>query len=679
MDLLEKTAEFNVFKFSKLGELNLGVQFIAQRPAFVAVASTKATASAQYTFLDGASVNSAGQVVLLPDLEAGAPEALVGVTKAWAAFALEKGYGVAVVPKTNYPIVAKHYKYSFSFTAGSSVLGSMASFTNNLLGTFVHDVHMESPAKRAFHLMKGVDDLLLDTLKGTQMTQPLPLPLFKTRCNALANRAALFQQLAITVTPPTMSTYTLNDLVLTSNLWAQRSRLTEVLSSDIVVSQELAESIVHVGSEFDKLEPAVKRALLNAYVAQDVEALAAVLSTITLAPVQDAGDVVTFGNIDRDATTSLVVDGVAQPLEDVPELGTLLFQTKSVLLSNQFLELVISHFSSAAEITFHHQGLEFDLLTLHHFLNPSVAPHMADIEVGMYGLNEDEGTLVSVDGSSRWEQMDTLSDGISAVAAEAFIGSPDVIAALEASKEEIISEINTSSITLTSSDLNSLGVASINYSNTKPVAWMALVATCEALYTDVYNSASNATVVAGVEFMDSDRPKLFDSPMYVDTHLVSHTLSTAEQMKRRMRLGDSFQTSAMSGQQDILRSVGFKLNGVEMHDTGLQNYNPHSVAHNYNSHTLDQANSATFEIQGVYLITFMSEPFGTSHDHYDHNCFSNFLNTVRIESVELVLKFNPKFFARFPNVAVQVDVFVMNPNIKRQMSGLMGNLLAPDP
>ena len=93
---------------------------------------------------------------------------------------------------------------------------------------------------------------------------------------------------------------------------------------------------------------------------------------------------------------------------------------------------------------------------------------------------------------------------------------------------------------------------------------------------------------------------------------------------------------------------------------------------------IDKPHSSTFEIKGVYLITFSSEPFGTSRERFDHNCFTNFLNVVRIESVELQLKFNSKFFAQNPGALVQVDVFTMTANIKRQMSGLMGNLLAPE-
>lgn len=682
MDLVEKTTDSFEFKFTKLGEINMGVQFIARRPAFVAVASTKATASANYVFMDGTSVNEAGQTILLPELELGAPDALVEVCEAWMGFAKVNGYGVSTIPKANYPAVAKDYKYGFEFKAGSSILGRMASFTNHLLGNFVHDVHMYNPAQKALNLMKKADDHLLETLTGAQMTQPLTLPLFKTRCNALANRAALFQQLVVSVTPPTMRTYTCNDLVLTSNKWAQRSNLTEKLSSDIVVSQELLESVIHVGSQFGSLDASVKRALLKAYAANEVEALAVVLSTISLVPVEDAGEEVQFGNIEKDESTSLSVDGVAHSLDDVTEIGTLLFGNKGILLNAKFLEFVLKnighHLSEATEVIFEHKGLKYDLLEFSYFPNPSLAPHMADVEVEMYGLNEEDGALNIIYGDSRWELMDTLSEGISAVGVEAFIGSPEVIAAIEAPKEEIISEVNCSSITLGKNDLNASGVASINYTATKPVAWMVLVATCEFLHLDVYKSASNPAAVEGIQFTTADRPTLFETPRYPNSHLVAHKLSTSHQARRRMELGDKFRTSAMGAEQDIVRQHTLKLNGVEMNDTGLPYYNPQSVGTNFNSHAIDFAHSATFEIKGVYLITFMSNPFGTSNENYDHNCFSNFLNTVRIESVELVLKFNPRFFERFPSVLVQIDVFVMNSNIMRQMSGLMGNLLAAD-
>tara|TARA_B100000963_G_C22617339_1_gene668027 strand:- start:118 stop:2166 length:2049 start_codon:yes stop_codon:yes gene_type:complete len=680
MDVVEKTLEYISYKFSKLGEVNLGVHFIATRPAFVVVASTKATASEQYVLMDGTSLNTAGEVLLLPELEVGASEALVAIVDHWKAYASANGYGVSTIPKQNYPVVASKYDYAFNFQAGSSSLGHMASFTNHVLKRLLHDVHMESPAERAHKLMKTVDDHLSDTLRAQKMTQALTLPLFKERCNAIANRAALFQQLTITVTPPTMSTYTHNDLLLTSNTWARRAALTEVLPHDLVVATELIESVPQVSSEFQALESSFKRSLLNVFQGGEKDALAAVLSTITLAPSSDAGETVTVGNIVPDASTSLLIDGVPQPLDDVFDIGTILFgETKSALFSPAFLLSIISNFG-ANEITFNHMGLMYSLHQLNYFPSGSVAPHVSDLNVGIRGLNDEDNSLVSVDGDSTWELMESVSpNGIDAVGVEVFMQDQEVIAALEQAKERVLTEFNHSSITLTKGDLNSLGVASINYTMTKPIAWMLIIPTCEALQLNVYNSTSGPTTVEGIQFSPhAGRPTRFQGHLYPGSIIVTHRSGSVEQMKRQEKLGDTFRRTPLHGEEDICTNTVIRMNGVEHNDAKIAKYNVNSVAENYNAHVVDKPHSAAFEITGVYLITFTSQPFGTSTDHFDHSCFTNFINVVRIESVELVIKFNPGFFENFPHLAVTLDILILNPQIFRQMAGLFGNLLAPE-
>lgn len=667
-------------KFNKLGEVCLGATLYYNKPAYVVVSSKRSTAQNRYAFLSGEELIAGDNKILLPMVDVNDPRELKIITRGWEEWASDNGYGVDYVAAAAYPIVESNPKFGCAFLAGTSTLNKMDSFTVDLMSTLMCDVDAVNPALRAKSLMLNRSELLIESLRGSQESQAITLSSFKTRCNALPNRAALFQELTLEVSPPTLAEITHNELLLTSDHFKNRARLSQVLPTNELVSTELMDNVILVNDRFFDQEISVRRALMGAKKLNELSALVAVLSTIAVAPVEDDGTFV-GASIVNDSNVSLQIDGAEDVdlLEENEEIGTLLHTSREILFASSFLEKIFRKFSDSSTLTLNLTGMSIDLNALNVFGNPKMAPHNVELSVDLYGMNEDAQTIVQVEGTSVPYLMESLQpSGINAISSEVFLSDATVMAELEKPKETLMSEVNCSTIHLTKSDLNGQQVAKINYTQTKPIAFVLLVVSCEALLTDVYQSASSGAV-SGIDFESSPRPTHFGTEKYPDTYLVTRSSDVAQQYRDSRGFGSKFRQSPIGRDMDILRCTVFQFNGVEMNDVNLPETNPMAVENFFNKFATDTSRtSVRIDIKGVYLLTFTSEPFGMSDKPYEHDCMPNFMNVVRIESVELILKFNPKFFEHVPHASVQVDLFCVTCNIKRQMSGLMGNLLAPE-
>ena len=682
MTIKHKDDDMQTNIFTKLGEVCTGVTMYYSTPALVATLSLKATAAGSYAFLDGSSVTAGDSFIILPQVGSNDDGRLVRTVLRWTNYCHRKGLQVKHIPQKAYPLVCGGQNtFNLKMLAGSSVLHSQDSFTTSLFTSLVCDVDTINPMKRVQALQKTLSDYLVAMLSGANQSQRVTLSAFKTPCRSLPNRAALFQQLTLEIRPQPLSNYTFNELFLTGHEYGTRNRLGKLVQPDLLVSSAQLDSIINVTPRFQNLPKMSREALMNAIGLNELDDLVAVLGTIAVEPSDDTDMAMSIGPISIDGTTTLMVDGVEQPLTDVGSVGTVLHPNRHILFDPAFIKGIYSSLVDSTSIIFTHEAVSFDLKQLSFFEHSHMGTHMADLDASLSGYSDINDSLISLTGASVLELDENFNPtGVMVASSEVFISEPSVIAELEAARETIVSDISTSSVQVSARDLDVHNTVSINYTATKPIMFMLLVATCDALFTDVYGNASGH--VTGLDFKsDDDRKTIFGSPAFPGNYLIDYNISGVEQASRPLKMGDTF-TRGFKTDNEILVHTTLKLNGVSGHEITTMSAagrNPVALNGFYNKQALDiSRGSVDLEFTGVYLLTFTSRPFGMIDEPFEHDCFSNFVNVVRIESVELILKFNPDFFGLYPSVVVQVDCFAAVPNIKRQMSGLMGNLLAND-
>ena len=671
-----------IVTFSKLGEICTGATMYYASPPVVPNVNLKPAASATYAFLDGTPLTADETFIILPEVDAkNDPANLVRIVTKWQNHCLSKGHPFRNIPKTAFPIVcSEHNTFDVKMSAGNSVLHYQDPFTASLFSSLVNDVDSKNSHKRVQNLQKPLSDYIVSMLSGANRSQRVTLSAFKTPCRSLANRAALFQQLTLEIRPQALLNYTYNELFLTGLEFRTRSRLGKIVQPDLLVSNAQLDSIISVTARFNDLPNMSRVALMSAKRENKVEDLAAVLATIAVGP-SDPTAMAPVGTIAIDETTTLEVDGAPQPLDGVSTVGTVLFGNGSILFEPTFIKSIYPSMVQSTSIIFTHQSGSYDLKKLEFFPHQPVASHTADIEAFLAGYSYASDSLISLTGASVLELEEPFNPtGVMVASSEVFISDTQVIQELETPKEVIVSDITTSSVQVAASDLDVHNTVSINYTATKPVMFMLLVVTCDALFTDVYGNDSGP--VAGLDLKsEAERRTIFDIPACPKSHIFNYNISGVEQVTRSLRMGDTFY-KGFTDNHDILTFCSLKLNGVPRHEIPTMSAagrNPVALNGYYDKFAVDiSRGSVELEFTGVYLLTFTSKPFGMIDEPFEHDCFSNFVNVVRIESVELILKFHPDFFGLNPSVVVQVDCFAAVPNIQRQMSGLMGNLLAND-